>query len=122
MPKGSVITVPRVKVRPVSGFTFGFPVCTSISKGKKVGTWRVQPLGPVPYVLALKVWVLNSEVVLPISASHKACTLPRFGLLARLPHGDSVEAEQGSSCGKPTTFCVGPVYSSATFGARVATW
>ena len=75
-----------------------------------------------PFGGALKVWVLNSEVVLPMSASHKACTLARFGLLATLPHGDRVDDEQGSSCGKDTTCCVGPVYSSATFGARVAAW
>jgi len=67
-----------------------------------------------------KVWVLNSEVVLPINASHNACTFARFGLLATLPHGESVEDEQGSSCGNATTACVGPWNSSATFGARVA--
>src|SRR5580658_9379361 len=57
-----------------------------------------------------------------MSASHRAWTLPRLGLDGTLPQGDSVEAEQGSSIGKATTFCVAPVYSSATLGARVASW
>src|SRR6185312_9994024 len=119
MPKGSEITVPMVYVRPVSGLTFGLPVSCSISSGKNAGDWRCQPSGPFG---VLNVWVLNSEVMLPMIASHKACTLARFGLLATLPHGDNVVEEQGSSCGKETTCCVGPVYSSATFGARVAAW
>src|SRR4051794_14806880 len=111
MSKGLVITVPSVQVRPVSGFTSGLPVLTSISNGKNVGFWRVQPLGPDPRVDALKVCVSNSDVELPMSARHSVCTFRRFGLLARLPQGASVEDEHGSSCGNGTTFCVGPVKS-----------
>src|SRR4029079_12338288 len=121
-PKGSVSTVPNVQVLPVSGSAFGLPVCTSISNGKNIGLWRVQPFGPGPSagLDALKVCVSNSDVELPMSSRHNCCTFARFALLATLPHGASVVAEQGSSCGKNTTACVGPWNNSATLGARVA--
>src|SRR5262245_22471111 len=64
----------------------------------------------------------NTDVPVPLSCEHNVCTLARFGLLATLPHGASVVLAQGSLFGKPATNTVGPVKSSATFGARVATW
>src|SRR4051812_40449272 len=63
----------------------------------------------------------NTDVPVPLSFEHSCCTLRRLGLLATLPHSASVVFAHGSLFGNPATVTVGPVYSSATFGARVAT-
>src|SRR6185369_10563834 len=64
----------------------------------------------------------NTDVPVPLSCEHSVCTFARLGLLATLPHGASVVFAQGSLFGKLATVTVGPVNSSATLAARVATW
>ena len=85
----------------------------SSSSGKK------PPLPPMKFAGPPCVY---ADVVLPISAVHSACTWARFGFAAMLPYAASVLFAHGSDCGKPATVVVGPVNSSAVFGARLARW
>ena len=91
----------------------------SISSGKNAGLWRVKPFGAVGRVVGLRV---EPGGVVADDGPAQRLHLRAVRVAGTLPHGDKVAAEQGSTFGKDTTCCVGPVNSSAAFGARTAYW